>query len=100
MPVCVTSKPDDVKGMVVAALLEGYNDLPSYRGVMDTEGAGGPADVSLIGDEAEVRAGLAAFADAGATDFSALEFIVDPADAARPPGRSSRRSPPSATADG
>ena len=81
VPVCVTSKPDDVKGMV-AALLAGYNDLPSYRGVMDTEGAGGPADVSLIGSEDEVRAGLAAFADAGATDFSALEFIVDPADAA------------------
>ena len=81
VPVCVTSKPDDVKGMV-AALLAGYNDLPSYRGVMDTEGAGGPADVSLIGNEDEVRAGLAAFADAGATDFSALEFVVDPADAA------------------
>jgi len=81
VPVCVTSKPDDVKGMV-AALLAGYNDLPSYRGVMDTEGAGGPADVSLIGSEDEVRAGLAAFADAGATDFSALEFIVDAADAA------------------
>ena len=81
VPVCVTSKPDDVKGMV-AALLAGYNDLPSYRGVMDTEGAGGPADVSLIGSEDDVRAGLAAFADAGTTDFSALEFVVDPADAA------------------
>jgi 5,10-methylenetetrahydromethanopterin reductase len=81
VPVCVTAKPDDVKGMV-ATLLEGYNDLPSYRGVMDTEGAGGPADVSLIGGADEVRAGLAAFADAGATDFAALEFIVDPADAA------------------
>lgn len=80
VPVCVTSKPDDVKGMV-GALLAGYNDLPSYRGVMDTEGAGGPADVSLIGSETEVRTGLATFAAAGATDFSALEFIVDPADA-------------------
>ncbi|MEQ1787132.1 MAG: TIGR03564 family F420-dependent LLM class oxidoreductase, partial [Acidimicrobiales bacterium] len=48
VPVCVTSKPDDVKGMV-AALLANYNDLPSYRGVKDTEGAGGPADGSLIG---------------------------------------------------
>ena len=57
VPVCVTDKPDDVKGLV-AALLAGYNDLPSYRGVMDTEGAGGPADVSLIGSEDEVRAGL------------------------------------------
>ena len=67
---------------MVAALLAGYNDLPSYRGVMDTEGAGGPADVSVIGSEEEVRAGITAFAEAGATDFSALEFIVDPDDAA------------------
>ena len=80
VPVCVTSKPDDVKGFV-AAMLAGYNDLPSYRGVMDTEGAGGPADVSLIGTEDEVRAGLDAFAAAGATDFAAVELIIDPNDA-------------------
>jgi 5,10-methylenetetrahydromethanopterin reductase len=81
VPVCVTRKADDVRSLV-AAMLAGYNDLPSYRGVMDAEGAGGPADVSLIGSEDEVRAGLAAFAAAGATDFSALEFVVDPDDAA------------------
>lgn len=81
VPVCVTSKPDEVRA-VVASALAGYNDLPSYRGVMDAEGAGGPADVSLIGSEAEVRAGLAAFAEAGATDFAAVELIIDPADAA------------------
>jgi alkanesulfonate monooxygenase SsuD/methylene tetrahydromethanopterin reductase-like flavin-dependent oxidoreductase (luciferase family) len=76
VPVCVTSKPDAVRG-VVAAVLDGYNDLPSYRGVMDAEGVEGPADVSLIGSEDEVRAGLAAFAEAGATDFAALEFFTD-----------------------
>ena len=81
VPVCVTSKPEDVKG-VVASALAGYNDLPSYRGVMDAEGAGGPADVSLIGTAAEVRAGLDAFAEAGATDFAAVELIIDRADAA------------------
>ena len=85
VPVCVTSDPDGVKG-VVAAILDGYNDLPSYRGVMDTEGAGGPADVSLIGDEATVRAGLAAFADAGATEFSALEFFTTGDEADGHPG--------------
>ena len=76
VPVCVTSKPDEVR-KVIAGVLAGYNDLPSYRGVMDAEGAGGPEDVSLVGDEDEVRAGLAAFADAGATDFAALEFVND-----------------------
>lgn len=81
VPVCVTNDRERVRG-IVASVLAGYNDLPSYRGVMDTEGAGGPADVSLIGDEAEVRAGLEAFADAGTTDFSALEFFTDADEAA------------------
>ena len=82
VPVCVTDRPDDVKGLV-AAVLEGYNDLPSYRQVMDHEGAAGPADVSIIGDEATVRAGIQAFADAGTTDFSALEFPTNPEEEAR-----------------
>jgi len=81
VPVCVTSDPEGVRA-VVASVLAGYNDLPSYRGVMDTEGAGGPADVSIIGNEDEVQAGLAAFAEAGATDFSALEFFTNADDAA------------------
>jgi F420-dependent oxidoreductase-like protein len=81
VPVCVTDDPDRVRG-VVASVLDGYNDLPSYRGVMDTEGAGGPADVSLIGDEAHVHAGLDAFAAAGATEFAALEFFTTGEEAA------------------
>jgi len=76
VPICVTSKPDQVR-QVIAAVLDGYNDLPSYRGVMDAEGVAGPADVSIVGGADEVRAGLAAFADAGATDFAALEFFTD-----------------------
>jgi alkanesulfonate monooxygenase SsuD/methylene tetrahydromethanopterin reductase-like flavin-dependent oxidoreductase (luciferase family) len=75
VPVCVTTKPDEVR-QLIAGLLDGYNDLPSYRGVMDAEGAAGPADVSIVGSEEEVRAGLAAFADAGVTDFAALEFVT------------------------
>jgi 5,10-methylenetetrahydromethanopterin reductase len=76
VPVCVT---DDVTGakQLIAGVLAGYNDLPSYRGVMDTEGVAGPEDVSLVGDEDTVRAGLLRFAEAGATDFSALEFVTN-----------------------
>jgi F420-dependent oxidoreductase-like protein len=80
VPVCVTGNGAEVRNLV-AGLLTGYNDLPSYRGVMDTEGAAGPADVSVIGTEAEVRAGLAAFADAGATDFAAVEFTTNDGEA-------------------
>lgn len=82
VPVCVTSEPDRVRG-VVAQVLAGYNDLPSYRQVMDREGAEGPADVSLIGDEATVAAGIERFAAAGATDFSALELITTAEEAPR-----------------
>lgn len=76
VPVCVTDDPAGVKALI-AGVLAGYNDLPSYRAVMDTEGAAGPEDVSLVGDEATVRAGLLRFAEAGATDFSALEFVTN-----------------------
>lgn len=82
VPVCVTDDAAAVRGLV-GTVLDGYNDLPSYRGVMDAEGAGGPADVSVIGSEDEVRAGLAAFAAAGATDFAALEFPTNDDEAAR-----------------
>ena len=56
VPVCVTDRADEVRALI-ATFLAGYNDLPSYRGVMDAEGADGPADVSLVGTEDEVRAG-------------------------------------------
>ena len=48
---------------------------------MDTEGAGGPVDVSLIGTEEEVLAGIRAFADAGATDFTLVELGLNPDEA-------------------
>ena len=76
VPVCVTSKSDEIRGLI-ATLLAGYNELPSYRGVMDIEGVEGPAGVSVIGTEDQVREGIAAFADAGATDFAAVEFTTD-----------------------
>lgn len=80
VPLCVTKDADSVKGFVAAALA-GYNDLPSYRGVMDAEGAGGPADVSLIGTQAEVLAGIRSFAEAGVTDFAPVELTLSPDDA-------------------
>ncbi len=82
VPVCVTSDPSGVRD-TVAMILANYNDLPSYRAMLDREGAAGPADVAIIGDEDEVAAGLARFADAGATEFAAVEFTLNDEDAAR-----------------
>jgi hypothetical protein len=42
--------------------------------MLDAEGAAGPADVAIVGDEATVAAGVQAMADAGVTEFSASCF--------------------------
>jgi alkanesulfonate monooxygenase SsuD/methylene tetrahydromethanopterin reductase-like flavin-dependent oxidoreductase (luciferase family) len=54
-----------------------YGQLPSYRAMLDREGAEGPADVVVAGDEASVRAQVAELAAAGATDLLAAEFGSD-----------------------
>ncbi len=82
VPVCVTDDRDRVRG-VIGEVLANYNDLPSYRAMMDIEEVDGPADVAVVGDEGAVRAHLERFAAAGTTDFSALEFPTDDEEAAR-----------------
>jgi alkanesulfonate monooxygenase SsuD/methylene tetrahydromethanopterin reductase-like flavin-dependent oxidoreductase (luciferase family) len=51
-----------------------YGQLPSYRAMLDREGAAGPGDVAVVGDEDAVSAQMAALAAAGVTDFVAAEF--------------------------
>ena len=55
-----------------------YPTLPSYKAMLDREGAGQPADIAIIGDEATVRSGIARFRDAGVTDFAASPFPAGP----------------------
>ena len=54
-----------------------YGQLPSYRAMLDREGAANPADVGLYGDESTLRAGLAKLRDAGVTHFLASVFGAD-----------------------
>ena len=75
VPLCVTDRVEEVRSMV-DAMLAGYNDLPSYRGIMDRDDASGPGAASLIGGEDEVRAGIARYAEAGCTDFAPVEFTL------------------------
>src|SRR5439155_234331 len=46
-----------------------YGALPSYRRMLDLEGAAGPDDVAIVGDESAVGEELDRLAEAGATDF-------------------------------
>ncbi len=48
-----------------------YGQLPSYRAMLDREGADGPADVGLFGNHEQVLERLHALAEAGVTEFSA-----------------------------
>jgi F420-dependent oxidoreductase-like protein len=73
LPVCVTDDVDAARARA-AEVFQVYGFLPSYRAMLDREGAAGPADVAIVGDEATVRAGVARLADAGVTDFVASVY--------------------------
>lgn len=67
LPVCVTAEPEAARERA-ASLFAVYGQLPSYRAMLDREGAAGPADVAVVGDETAVGAALGALAQTGATD--------------------------------
>jgi F420-dependent oxidoreductase-like protein len=70
VPVAVTDDVDAAKEMINQTL-QIYGTLPSYRAMLDKEGAAGPADVAILGDEDAVQKGIQRYADAGVTDFHA-----------------------------
>jgi len=76
-PIVLTREPDAARARIGQALAL-YGQLPSYRAMLDREGAAGPADLALVGDEGALRAGLARIRDAGATDFNAAIAEVEP----------------------
>lgn len=73
LPVCVTSDVDATRAKAAQTYVV-YGKLPAYRAMLDREGAAGPADVAIVGDEESVARQLAEFASLGATDFLASPF--------------------------
>ena len=76
LPVGVTSDVDAAKERI-ERIFSLYRSLPSYQAMFEREGAAGPGDVSIVGTEAEVRAGLDRLRDGGVTDFIAVSFTRD-----------------------
>ncbi len=70
LPIALTTDVDAAK-QKIARNLQVYGLLPSYRSMLDREGAAGPADIALLGDENVLRAQLQRLRDIGVTDFSA-----------------------------
>lgn len=77
LPVCVT---DDIKGAQerAASMLAVYGQLPSYRKMLDREGAATPGDIAIAGSAEQCRDQIMALGEIGVTDFSAAEFSTDP----------------------
>jgi F420-dependent oxidoreductase-like protein len=76
LPLALASDPAKARE-VANKLFQIYGTLPSYRAMLDREGAANPGDVALVGDESQLRAELGRLADAGVTDFSASCFPAD-----------------------
>ncbi|MEZ5502056.1 MAG: LLM class F420-dependent oxidoreductase [Halioglobus sp.] len=76
LPICLTRNVDAAREQI-GKRLEIYGMLPSYRAMLDREGVAGPAELSIVGDEATLRAAIARLRDVGVTDFSAAVVGVD-----------------------
>ena len=74
LPVAVTDDVETARARA-AKVFQIYGTLPSYRAMMDREGAEGPADLAIIGNEDTVSARLEELATAGVTEFVAGEFM-------------------------
>ncbi len=79
MYIALTSDPGATLERLAKSLAM-YGQLPSYRAMLDKEGADHPTDLVLVGDEKVLEAGLARLRDVGVSDFEAA--IVPAEDAA------------------
>ena len=75
-PIVLTDKPDDARAKI-AENLTIYGQLPSYRAMLDREGADGPADIAIAGDENALRGELKRLEDMGVTHFNAAIAATD-----------------------
>ena len=66
----LTNKPDEARAKINEMLVI-YGQLPSYRAMLDREGAKGPADIALAGDENYLRGAIKRIEDIGVTDLNA-----------------------------
>ncbi len=73
LPVCVTNDSVAARDRC-SKIFAMYGQLPSYRAMLDREGAAGPADVAVVGTEEEVTAQIRRFAQVGATEFSGAVY--------------------------
>lgn len=69
-PVCVTGDVEAAKAKIAEDYAI-YGTLPSYKAMLDKEGAAGPADAALLGDADAVTEQIQHLESIGVTDFGA-----------------------------
>lgn len=76
LPVVLTNKPDEAREKIAESLVL-YGQLPSYKAMLEREGAESPADIALVGDEKTLGAEIQRLRDAGVTDLNAALMAVE-----------------------
>lgn len=76
VPVAVCPDPDAGRA-AAATVFARYEGLANYQRLLARQDGARPADLAVVGDGETVARGLAAFADAGATEVWAIPFPVD-----------------------
>ncbi|MDE1675267.1 TIGR03564 family F420-dependent LLM class oxidoreductase [Nocardia gipuzkoensis] len=74
LPVAVTDESDMARA-AAAKVFALYERMPSYRAMLDREGAGGAADIAIVGDESAVAEQIRRFGDAGVTEFVVFPYF-------------------------
>lgn len=74
--IVLTSDPE-AAGERMKRWLAVYSQLPSYRAMLDKEGAGDPSELALLGDEKALDAALGRLHDVGVSDLEAVVMRAD-----------------------
>lgn len=76
LPVAVTDDVETSKA-TAAKQFAMYNNLPSYRAMLDREGYDTPVDAAIVGGEAAVTARINELVDAGVDEYVGIVFDRD-----------------------
>ena len=76
MPVVLTDNTQKARD-AINEKLKFYGEIPSYRAMLDREGAVGPGDIAIVGNEQELRQQIQQLEDIGVTDLNAVLIDVE-----------------------
>ena len=76
LPIALTANAEATREAIDRIFVM-YTQIPSYAGMLEREGGVMPSQVSLVGDESELRSGLSRLAEIGVTDYVGVPVPVD-----------------------